>query len=1066
MNWTGWTMDWSVAAWVGMGLKGVVVLAGAGLVSVLLHRASASYRHLVWAVALVSLPLITLLSFLGPGWGWSVPVVPDGMTGLVVAPASVSESSVAEDVPVAVGSGPAAAVGVTDVPGGLGADPAVAGSRGLGVSPTVSWDVWLAGLWAVAAAVICLPLVVGAAYRVRICREARVVTEDDGWTGLVERSRRELQLRRHVELLEHDRQTMPMTWGTLHPTVMLPAESRGWSEEKRRAVLLHELAHVQRLDYLTRILARLGLALHLFNPLAWVAWHRMRIESERACDDRVLDAGANPAAYADQLIEVAQDHSSRFGAVSNAITMARRSQLEGRVLAILDVARERTGVGRTRLAWSLTLAALVLVPVSAIRLVAQGPDLQPVRKFVRVAVDGDSMRFEGERVDWEELAQRLATLPDRSHTVLELAFANEDIPLRQWNASRARVLQLSQLHGFEYFSEVGLHPVDSSGSPPEPTEVTETYLADQRDRVKQGGDLLPALRYEMRRVALRRESGHAYKDKISLDGVWENYRAFQRPDAEQIRRRMEEVEAWGQSAGADPELGWRMAHVLSVMAQEAGDFEVAMTWADRALDAYPVTAYAEPSKQSKFQHLVNHRAGLQWEAAGYEFAVRDALARFRTDPRFESFFLAWWVNEMERKGISEHIESLKNEVVQGYAERIQTFPDRANRTRGYMASLAPATDQASILDSAGDPVIEEPCPLQQLINEASPGDTVVVPDGTHSEPLVITKALTLRGSNSARAMLKVRADQPALEVRTDQPVVIEDLSIEWQRASSRQAERPLAAVFAGDGPLTIARCQFSGEAGYERCPSAVSVEGFADLELRDCMFDGFEYTVQLGGGAKGIVEDCILVKPGHCGLTAMSGAELTARRNLVTGSRFHGLRCTGGTLIAEDNLIIANKNRGIYLGNRAAHGRIENNLILGNATGISAFGGSDNTIRHNVFLNNTFAAIDSRSLCPITVEANVLQGNNQGFVVWKESESLTAIQFGENTFWKNASNDAVRIELHPASVMADPGFVDVARGDFNRPGVSGAGKEHGLLRPESLVPVWERWTAVSSLIAE
>jgi parallel beta-helix repeat protein len=239
------------------------------------------------------------------------------------------------------------------------------------------------------------------------------------------------------------------------------------------------------------------------------------------------------------------------------------------------------------------------------------------------------------------------------------------------------------------------------------------------------------------------------------------------------------------------------------------------------------------------------------------------------------------------------------------------------------------------------------------------------------------------------------------------------------------------------------------------------VDGFADLVLRGCVFSGFEFAVQLSGGAKGLVEDCVFVKPGHCGLTAGRGAEVTARRNLVTGSLFHGMRCTGGTLNAEDNLIIANKNRGIYLGNRAAHGLLHNNVILGNATGISVFGGSDNIIRNNLLLDNTFAGLDARSLCPITVEANILQGNNQGFVVWEESAAPSTIRLGGNTFWRNASNDVLRIDMPAGSMRADAGFTDAAAGDFSRVGVSGPGADHGLVRPQALQPVWEKWTAVS-----
>ena len=81
-----------------------------------------------------------------------------------------------------------------------------------------------------------------------------------------------------------------MTFDLLRPAVLLPSDSAGWPDSRRRAVLLHELAHVRRGDAATQLLARVALAFHWGNPLAWTAWGEFLKERERAADDLALNA--------------------------------------------------------------------------------------------------------------------------------------------------------------------------------------------------------------------------------------------------------------------------------------------------------------------------------------------------------------------------------------------------------------------------------------------------------------------------------------------------------------------------------------------------------------------------------------------------------------------------------------------------------------------------------------------------------------------------------------------------------------------------------------------------------
>ena len=221
-------------------MKSTAILIAASGLCLGLRRAPAAARHLVWTIAFAALLLLPVLSKVAPGW--TAPV--GASTEIRVTP------------PHAVR--PAAA------PAG----------RKLAPKPAVEWapPVWLLG-----AVLVLSRFLVGTARVWRKTRAARPMHVQG--------------IDADVRALDRGPGAMPMTWGVLRPVVLLPSEAAEWPAERLRAVLLHELAHVERRDCLTLAMAELAVALYWFHPLAWWAASRMRRERERACDDRVLAAG-------------------------------------------------------------------------------------------------------------------------------------------------------------------------------------------------------------------------------------------------------------------------------------------------------------------------------------------------------------------------------------------------------------------------------------------------------------------------------------------------------------------------------------------------------------------------------------------------------------------------------------------------------------------------------------------------------------------------------------------------------------------------------------------------------
>lgn len=345
-------------------VKATALLLLAAGVSVLLKRSTAALRHLVWALACGGVLALPLASALLPNWGiaaWprlDVPVAFDAVPTAGDPVAAPSELTDARPVPAA----PAAPVG--------GGHQTSAASRAtLDDGPvrwrlTPDWTALVLPVWLGGVAAVLLLLAVSMA---RIAWLARITprVEDEGWLILVEDLSRELGLTRHVRVLQTNGPAMPMTWGIRRPVILLPAEADAWTAERRRDVLLHELAHVKRHDFLIQLIARVACAVYWFHPLVWLAVTRLREERERACDDHVLRAGATPSAYATHLLEIARGLRAARATSLASVAMARPAQLATRLIDVLDARRCRDTLS-TRSALPAWIAAIVVVvPLAA-----------------------------------------------------------------------------------------------------------------------------------------------------------------------------------------------------------------------------------------------------------------------------------------------------------------------------------------------------------------------------------------------------------------------------------------------------------------------------------------------------------------------------------------------------------------------------------------------------------------------------------------------------------------------------------------------------------------------------
>lgn len=381
---------------IDVALKGLVIVALAISLYLILRKRSAALRHLVLTLSCIGLVSLPWLSAMLPAL--QIPLAPfrseasskinQAFSGSATNRAAIAQlDSVQQDLfrkdavrhedTYVSDPGAHRKQANEDVSSTVTKPPAVRHPLPLNSNqgqpnPTgkvaFAWARFLPHVWLLGAALSLLMPLVGLLGISRLCRKSKLTT-DKAWLELLQSVKTELGITRRVYLFRNPNIETALTWGVFKPKLLLPEVADEWSESQRRTVLLHELAHVQRFDWAIQVTMHLACAIHWFNPLVWWMSQRMYLDREQASDDVVLAAGVSPVDYASQLFEFAT--RLRPLQSSAAIPMAQQSTLRRRVSAVLDTQRPRGAIGRYAHVAATIACCCLIVPVAMLR---AGPD--------------------------------------------------------------------------------------------------------------------------------------------------------------------------------------------------------------------------------------------------------------------------------------------------------------------------------------------------------------------------------------------------------------------------------------------------------------------------------------------------------------------------------------------------------------------------------------------------------------------------------------------------------------------------------------------------------------------
>jgi beta-lactamase regulating signal transducer with metallopeptidase domain/ketosteroid isomerase-like protein len=329
------------AAWLLVwGWQAAVLLACVWAGLTIFRIKSPALRHQVWLFALIAVAAMPILS----GIVQSLPLPQPNNKAL----------SYAVELPRIVVTNEVAPVVQTPSPA-LSAKP----SAKRPIILSLSFVLWLAGV----CAFVMKATINGARLR-RLRAGARLTSLSD--LDCAECDCEALRAGK-ARLALSDEVRSPILLGVAPPMIVFPADVATWaSPTERRAMLRHELAHVERRDHYVNLFQTVFGAVFFFHPLARYACRQLGMEREMACDDHVVGSGVEAESYAESIIKAAERSIAPIGALAGApggahqlALFSARQILERRIEMILN--KDRTRVIARNWKYLILSAALIAV---------------------------------------------------------------------------------------------------------------------------------------------------------------------------------------------------------------------------------------------------------------------------------------------------------------------------------------------------------------------------------------------------------------------------------------------------------------------------------------------------------------------------------------------------------------------------------------------------------------------------------------------------------------------------------------------------------------------------------
>jgi len=292
-------------------LKGLLVISCIYVLLSLTKKTSPQTLHFVWFLSIAGFILLPALTFLTSS-------IPFGSIRIPENPGTVYQtiSSVAA------------------INQNFNGDIPIVSSAAASGSKTFYWTIFFF-IWFAGAAALLLRTLIGSARASKIVNHGYAAKEKNLLSLL-----RSLQVRSRVKsplhILFSPQTASPFTTGVFKPVIVLPEYMNKWTAAELEPVLLHELHHIRRKDYITQTAAMGICSLFWFVPPLWMALRKLYMEQEKACDAEVVRNGVTPRHYINQMLKIACSFLRPAASPGLFMINGRKKLFETRIINILE----------------------------------------------------------------------------------------------------------------------------------------------------------------------------------------------------------------------------------------------------------------------------------------------------------------------------------------------------------------------------------------------------------------------------------------------------------------------------------------------------------------------------------------------------------------------------------------------------------------------------------------------------------------------------------------------------------------------------------------------------------